>query len=91
VLTVEYSFEEIEGSPSPTALPTDIGMEYHPRWGSKKVYVCPRGVYVHMGKPGACGRQCMKAQGDADAVYDEEPVMRVLVVEKRTVLTCRPV
>ncbi|QQK43725.1 Potassium channel tetramerization-type BTB domain [Penicillium digitatum] len=29
--------------------------------------------------------QCLKARGDADAVYDEEPVSRWLVVKKRTV------
>ena len=84
-LTVEWSVEEVEGTPCPTTLSTDTGVEYYPGWGTKKVYACPRGIYAHRGQPGACGRQCMKAQGDADVIYDEEPVQRVLVVKKRTV------
>lgn len=88
-LTVECSIEEVEGTLCPTTLSTDTGVEYCPGWGSRKVYVCPRGIYVQRGQPGAYGRQCMKAQGDADAVYDKASVLRVLVVKKRTVLIRR--
>lgn len=49
-------------------------------------YVCPRGICAHRGQPEACGRQCMKAQGDADAVYDEASVLRVLMGSQSSVL-----
>lgn len=84
-LSVECSIEEDEGTPCRTTLSMDTSVKYYPEWGTKKVYVCPRGIYVHRGQPGACGRRCLKARGDADAVYDEEPVSRWLVVKKRTV------
>lgn len=81
-LSVECSVDEVEGTPCTTTLSTDMGLEYYPRWGTKKVYVCP---HAHSGQPGACGRQCMKAKGDAEPVYDEEPMLRLLEVKKRIV------
>jgi BTB/POZ domain-containing protein KCTD9 len=64
---------------------SNIEREYHPAWGTKKVYVCPRGIVVHRGKPLACGKDCRRAQGDDDDIYDEEPVLRTLIVEKKTI------
>lgn len=85
VLTVEHSVEEFEGTPYSTTLSTDTRAKYFPEWGIKKVYVCPRGIYVHRDQPTKCGRQCMAAQGDAGAIYDDEPVLKMLVVKERTV------
>lgn len=83
---IEYSATEVEGTKE-LQLPrsTDIELEYYPTWGTKKVYICPRGIYVHRGNPCACGRACRSAQGDADDIYEEERVLRVLVVEKQTI------
>lgn len=75
---MECSIEEDERTPCPTTLCTDISVKHYPEWGTKKVYVCPWGIYVYRG---ACDRQCIKARGDADAVYDKEPVSRWLVVK----------
>lgn len=36
---------------------------------TKKVYVCPHGIYVHRGNTGACGRLCRKTQSDAEDEY----------------------
>jgi hypothetical protein len=86
-LSVECSLEQIEEPGELSArLPSDTAVEYYPKWGAKKVYVCPRGIYCHRGQPERCGAKCMKAQGDADAVYIEELALRVLVVRKRIVL-----
>lgn len=60
-------------------------LEFYPNRFIRKVYICPRGIHVHRGKPGACGRDCRRAQGDADNEYEEEPVLSTLVVEKTTV------
>jgi len=85
-LKTKYSATEIEGAEALLAtLGTDMEVEYFPAWSTKKVYICPRGIYVHRGNPCACGRDCRKAQGDADDIYDEEPFLRTLVVEKQAV------
>ncbi len=85
-LKTKYSATEIEGAEALHAtLGTDMEVEYFPAWSTKKVYICPRGIYVHRGNPRACGRDCRKAQGDADDIYDEEPVLRTLVLEKQAV------
>ena len=85
-LRVMYSATESEGIEGlSTSRNTDIELEYYPEWGTKKVYVCPRGIYVHKGKPDACGKDFRRAQGDADDIYEEESVLRMLVVEKKTI------
>jgi hypothetical protein len=86
-LAVECSVEEVEGTKNlSTTLPTDTGVENHPRWEARKVYVCPRWIDYHRGRPQRCGIKCMKAKGDADTVYEKELVLRLLVVKKRIVL-----
>lgn len=81
-----YSATEIEGVEEfRLSRDTDLEVEHYPAWGTKKVYICPRGIYAHEGKPSACGRDCMRARGDADDIYEEQPVLRALVVEKKTV------
>ncbi|KAB5578302.1 hypothetical protein GE09DRAFT_1052363 [Coniochaeta sp. 2T2.1] len=39
-------------------LTTNVVVKYHSWWGTKKIYVCPRGIPVHRGRPEACGKQC---------------------------------
>lgn len=63
----------------------DVDLEWYPMWETRKVYICPRGIYVHRGDPRACGKDCRRAQGDADDIYEDEPVLRTLVVEKQTI------
>jgi BTB/POZ domain-containing protein KCTD9 len=84
-LKTHYSATQEEGIVE-YRLPRDSSteLEYHPAWGTKKVYVCPRGIEVHRGKPHACGRDCRRVQGDDDDIYVEEPVLRTLVVTKET-------
>ena len=45
----------------------------------------------HKGNPRACARDCRKAQRDADDIYEEEPVLTTLVVEKQTVFDMQAV
>jgi hypothetical protein len=85
-LKVRHFATEVEGTQDlQISRSTDMDLKFYPAWGAKKVYICPRGIYGHRGKPHACGRDCRKAQGDVDDTYEEEPVLRVLVVEKQTV------
>ena len=86
VLKIEHQTREVESSYlMDQQYGSDIDVEYYPSWGTKKVYVCPRGIEVHRGLPGSCGRACMNAR-DGEDVYDEEPVLRTLIVKKRTIL-----
>jgi hypothetical protein len=83
---LETSAVELEGCPElETRLSTDRWTEYHPGWATRQVYVCPRGVFVHRGNPGACGKQCASAWGNNGDVFEEELFMRTLVVTKRIV------
>jgi BTB/POZ domain-containing protein KCTD9 len=85
-LKIRYSATDVEGTQDlQLSRSTNMDLEFYPEWGSKKMYICPRGIYVHRGNPNACGRDCRRAQGDADDIYEEEPVLRVLVVEKQIV------
>ncbi|KAF1935268.1 hypothetical protein EJ02DRAFT_507148 [Clathrospora elynae] len=51
----------------------------------RKVYICPRGISVHMGAPEKCGMACAKAQGNADVGYDEVPYLNVVTIKKEIV------
>jgi len=63
---------------------TDIETDIYPVWTTEKVYVCPRNITVHRGNPSACGKTCRKVQGDADDEYVDEPLLRTVVIRKRT-------
>ncbi|KAF2199004.1 hypothetical protein GQ43DRAFT_450596 [Delitschia confertaspora ATCC 74209] len=63
----------------------DVNVTCIPTWTKNKIYVCPRGIPVHRGNRHACGRACNNAKGEAKDVYDEEMILRAVVVERRTV------
>lgn len=85
-IKTKVSGKEVEGTDQLCATrETDVDVRWHPTWGTRKVYICPRGIYVHRGNPRACGRDCRKAQGDADVIYEDEPVLRALVTEKQVI------
>ncbi|KAI1781262.1 hypothetical protein F4818DRAFT_33834 [Hypoxylon cercidicola] len=50
--------------------------------GTKKVYVCPRGIFVHRGDPSRCGQACkkMRERGDAGLDFEDEPVASAVVI-----------
>lgn len=86
VLKTKYLGTELEGTNELRATrDTDVDLEWYPTWGTRKVYVCPRGIYVHRGNPSACGKDCRRRQGDADDVYEDEVILRTLVMEKQTI------
>jgi len=59
----------------------DEEVEYHYLRKTEKVFVCPRGIHIHRGKPQSCGRQCRNAQSDTADVYVDEEVLKM--VERR--------
>jgi hypothetical protein len=60
--------------------------EYTPRLVTERVYLCPRRVPVHRGNPGKCGRACAMARGDGEDEYEDEEVVKTLVVRKQIVV-----
>lgn len=85
-IKIRYSADELEGTSWSETRSMDEYVEYHPLWQTKKVYICPRGIFVHRGNPSACGRQCMNAQGDAKNVYEDEQILKTLVIRKQTIV-----
>ena len=74
--------------------PDDLGQGYgsnaqlmhYPLWKKEEVYLCPRGIPVHRGQPGKCGKDCQKARREEeDRHEDEDFVGRVWEVKTMTV------
>ncbi|KAE8130845.1 hypothetical protein BDV38DRAFT_42716 [Aspergillus pseudotamarii] len=64
----------------------NMEQEYFPHWGTRKVFVCPRGVGQHRGNPGLCGKKCVKVQGDEEVIFEDESVLIGLVVVENKVV-----
>ena len=89
---VANTAEQHEDNPSHwhehSVVPAGTTIDYYPSWGTKKVYLCPRGLFQHRGRPEACGRRCETARGEASDHFEEEPCLRVLTM--KTVVTFKP-
>jgi BTB/POZ domain-containing protein KCTD9 len=89
-VTIHYSVEEVQGQGIyvdgyKAAVDGNTERSYHPSWGIRKVYQCPRGISLHNGNPEACGKACEKAKGEDWDGYVEQSVLRTLIVTRRTV------
>ncbi len=84
---VQRVAEEIEGTADLHGLTRSNELvEYYPFQTKRKVYVCPRGLYVHRGKPNACGRLCEREREDDKDDYEDEDSFHTLVVRKTVVV-----
>ncbi len=63
---------------------TDMAVQYYPRWQTKKVYICPCGIAVHRGGPNSCGRRYGNARGASGYQYEDEQVLKILVVRSES-------
>jgi hypothetical protein len=83
---IEYSVQEFEGSQQlAKSCFSDLQVEYKSTWATD---ICPRGINSHRGDPSACGKLCMRAQGDAEREFEDGKVLKTVVISKRTVLNC---
>ena len=82
VARVVEGVEDVGGS----TVGGNVAVEHHVGWVTRKVFVCPRGLWMHRGNRNACGKSCRKAQGDADDEYEDEEVIKVMEVRKTTTL-----
>ncbi len=86
-IKVQRVTDEIEGTIDLHDLTkSNEEVEYYPFQTKEKVYVCPRGISVHRGKPKACGRLCVRAREDDSDEYEDVIVYKTLVIRKTVVL-----
>jgi hypothetical protein len=52
---------------------------------SRKVYLCPRHIFAHRGRPDRCGQACVKKQAEHALEYEEETYLEVVSVQKEIV------
>lgn len=81
VIKIERSVRSLDQTDCEEGLKTsgpDTKVDYVPTWDTEKVYVCPRGITIHRGSPQRCGRQCLNARGDGEAVYEDEGVLKLV-------------
>ncbi|KAI4266792.1 MAG: hypothetical protein LQ337_008661 [Flavoplaca oasis] len=57
---------------------------FHPTWRTVKKYVCPRRIAAHYDDARRCGKDCKRAQGDAEDEYEDVNVLSTLVVREQT-------
>ena len=83
-VTIRHSASVVEGIDDLcTAQSSEFDVNYYPVWTTAKVYACHRGIAVHRGDPRRCGRACLAVTGDADNVYEDEAVVKTMVVRKQ--------
>lgn len=63
--------------------------EVHSQWATEKMYLCPRRIDVHRGRPDYCGRACENSRAQLGGRFDFEdnPVLKTLTVLKTTQFT----
>ena len=77
--TIVDRVDSLNGSDPPNT-------EYHYQFlnGKKRVYVCPRGINIHI-KASDCGRQCNNARSDNASDYHIKDELRVVVIKTKTI------
>lgn len=70
--------KDIHGSDS-----ANTQYQYQFVWGKKRVYICPRGIFIHK-TASDCGRQCNNARGE-DPLYGDRDELQIIEVKTKTV------
>lgn len=58
---------------------------YYPTQRTVKKYICPRGLTLHYDAAWRCGKDCKRAQGDAEDEYEDCTELSTLVLTEKTV------
>lgn len=83
-VTVTRSMTEVElTSPITVKTQMDTDVEYCSHSRTRKVYICPRGIFVHRGQPEKCGRRCNNAVEDSDDMYKDEHYVVVSITRTK--------
>lgn len=87
VLKVEYFKEQAFGPGAQELLSKPL--EHHTllsTWERRMIYICPRGIRTHRGDPSQCGGKCHSAQGGEPLRYEEEKLMKLVIMSERIVV-----
>jgi hypothetical protein len=89
-VTIKYSVEEVSGegihvNGYNAVVNGNTERSYHPSWGTRKVYRCPRGISGHNGNSFGCGKACARAKDDDGSDYVDQEILRTMIVTKTTV------
>lgn len=68
---------------SAAAVAAGVTAYYSVGWGLRKVYICPRAVPGHRGRPSECGSQCARARQGGPRIFEDEPCFKGLLVTTR--------
>ena len=80
---IKHSITQVESTEWEEVGNADEQLEFHQIWEVRKVYVCPRGIPVHMGNPNACGKDCANARGKTGWIWQDEAKLKMVVVRKQ--------
>ena len=64
----------------------DQSVTFNTRDTTKRIYVCPRKIFIHRGAPEKCGKDCAKAQAGLEVQYDEEPILNTVIMSTKITL-----
>ena len=81
---IKHSITQVESTEWEEVGNADEQLEFHQVWEVRKVYVCPRGIPVHMGNPNACGRHCDNARAQNGWIWQDEAKLKTVVVRKQS-------
>ncbi|KAF4627894.1 hypothetical protein G7Y89_g10259 [Cudoniella acicularis] len=85
---VSYSVEQRQGMWNFESGKDDDVVDVRISSATKKVYICPRNIFVHRGDPDRCGHQCVKQREKMGGawLFEDEVVWVTGVVRKRVVV-----
>ncbi|PQE14375.1 BTB POZ domain-containing protein [Rutstroemia sp. NJR-2017a BBW] len=85
-VTTRCWVDELEGKHFSDVRGSDEVGDYSWRWHTNRTYLCPRRIPVHKGNPKACGQLCSEARVEGVTEYEEEEVLKTLVVRKQIIV-----
>lgn len=66
------------------AMAPNVKYEFLPKWSIKKIYLCPRGIFLHRGDPDSCGWRCIEIRDRDGVEWEDEIVLNGVVVKRET-------
>jgi hypothetical protein len=84
-ITVTHTIRDVDGADAVASkTKSNVDVEYHSTYTTRKVYLCPRNIHSHRGNPQSCGRACANAGRDGEPEYEDESYYNMLVIQRET-------
>ncbi|KAL9621092.1 MAG: hypothetical protein Q9160_004477 [Pyrenula sp. 1 TL-2023] len=83
MVTMRVTTEEVDHPYYTTEeMQTNVEVEYQSACTTRKVYVCPRGIAVHMESPASCGNDCRKRSKEWVNDYEDRIVQKLVRIKR---------